>query len=149
MILETTNKKIKIVLKTRKIVEIANTLKAKNFEDGYFKAVNEKNIDALSKIIYTLAEDENGEHAFKSSVEVYDFIDEYKAETKKTYDDIFKSLSEAINDEGFFMKKMSKKELTELISNPLFGMNMSELVQKSAEKAISKVAEAEFTGYPA
>ena len=83
MILETKNKKIKLVLKTRKIVEIANTLKNKNFEDAYFKAVKENDLNALSKMIYTLAENEDGKHAFSSSDEVYDFLDDYKTENGK------------------------------------------------------------------
>ena len=33
---------------------------------------------------------------------------------------------------------MNKKELQEMISNPLSGTNMNELVQKSAEKADGK-----------
>lgn len=144
MILETKNKKIKLVLKTRKIVEIANTLKNKNFEDAYFKAVKENDLNALSKMIYTLAENEDGKHAFSSSDEVYDFLDDYKTENVKTYSDIYKELTEVINEQGFFMKKMNKKELTEMISNPLSVMNINELVQKSAEKAISKMAESQI-----
>lgn len=144
MILETKNKKIKLVLKTRKIVEIANTLKNKNFEDAYFKAVKENDLNALSKMIYTLAENEDGKHAFSSSDEVYDFLDDYKTENGKTYSDIYKELTEVINEQGFFMKKMNKKELTEMISNPLSVMNINELVQKSAEKAISKIAESQI-----
>ena len=80
MILETKNKRIKLVLKTRKIVEIANTLKNKNFEDAYFKAVKENDLNALTKMIYTFAENEDGKHAFSSSDEVYDFLDDYKTE---------------------------------------------------------------------
>lgn len=144
MILETKNKRIKLVLKTRKIVEIANTLKNKNFEDAYFKAVKENDLNALSKMIYTLAENEDGKHAFSSSDEVYDFLDDYKTENGKTYSDIYKELTEVINEQGFFMKKMNKKELTEMISNPLSAMNINELVQKSAEKAISKMAESQM-----
>ena len=144
MILETKNKRIKLVLKTRKIVEIANTLKNKNFEDAYFKAVKENDLNALSKMIYTLAENEDGKHAFSSSDEVYDFLDDYKTENVKTYSDIYKELTEVINEQGFFMKKMNKKELTEMISNPLSVININELVQKSAEKAISKMAESQI-----
>lgn len=144
MILETKNKRIKLVLKTRKIVEIANTLKNKNFEDAYFKAVKENDLNALSKMIYTLAENEDGKHAFSSSDEVYDFLDDYKTENGKTYSDIYKELTEVINEQGFFMKKMNKKELTEMILNPLSVMNINELVQKSAEKAISKMAESQI-----
>lgn len=144
MVLETKNKRIKLVLKTRKIVEIANTLKNKNFEDAYFKAVKENDLNALSKMIYTLAENEDGKHAFSNSDEVYDFLDDYKTENGKTYSDIYKELTEVINEQGFFMKKMNKKELTEMISNPLSVMNINELVQKSAEKAISKMAESQI-----
>ena len=53
-----------------------------------------------------------------------------------------------INEEGFFKTKMSKKQLQEKISNPLLGIDMSEVIKSSAEKAISKVAQEEvFKGY--
>lgn len=149
MILETRNKTINLVLKTRKIVEIANTLKNKNFEEAYFKAVQNNDLNALSKILYTLAEDNEGKHSFNNSEEVYDFVDEYKIEKGKTYKDIFGELTEVINEEGFFTSKMTKKQLTEMISNPLSGTNMNELVQKSAERAISKMAEEQFQGFKA
>lgn len=154
MILETKNKTINLVLRTRKIVDIANSLRNKNFEDAYFKAIQNNDLDALSKIIYTLAEDNDSKQAFKSSNEVYDFLDDYKKESGKTYEDIFNELTEVINEEGFFTKKRNKKELKEMISSPLSGMNMNELIQKSAEKAISKIAEEkmseqEFQGFKA
>ena len=149
MIMETKNKTINLVLKTRKIVEIANALKSKNFEDVYFKAIQENDLNAISKIIYTLAENDEGKHAFSNSEEVYDFLDDYKTETGKTYAEIYKELTEVINEEGFFIKKMSKKELNEMISNPLSGTNMNELVKISAEKAITKIAENEFQGFKA
>lgn len=149
MILETKNKIINLVLRTRKIVDIANLLGNKNFEDAYFKSIQNNDLNALSKILYTLAEDEEGNKPFNSSIDVYDFLDEYRKETGKTYNDIFKELTEVINEEGFFMKKMSKKELQEMISNPLSVTNMNELVQKSAEKTISKIAEEQFQGFKA
>lgn len=147
MILETKNKTINLVLKTKKIVRIANLLQSKNFEDAYFKALQSNDLDALSKIIWIFAEDEEGKSAFQNSDLVYDFLDDYKSEKGKTYEDIFKELTEVINEEGFFIKKRSKKELTEMISNPLSNVNMNELVQKSAEKAISKIAEDQMTGF--
>ncbi len=147
MILETKNKTIKLVLKTRKIVDITNTLKNKNFEDAYFKALQDNDLNALSKIIYTLAEDNEGKHSFNSSEEVYEFLDDYRKEKGKSYEDIFKELTEVINEEGFFIKKRNKKELAEMISNPLSGTNMNELIQKSAEKAISRIAEEQFQGF--
>ena len=94
MILETKNKKINLVLRTKKIVNIANSLKSKNFEDAYFKAIQNNDLDAMSKIIYTLAENEDGKYAFNSSDDVYDFLDEYRREKNKTYSDIFQELTE-------------------------------------------------------
>lgn len=149
MILETKNKKINLVLRTRKIADIAKKLDGKNFEDVYFKAMNEFDLEALSKIIFILAENEDKTSSFKNSTEVYDFIDDYMEENKKTYKDIFEEIAEDINEEGFFNSKMNKKELKAKMSSPLSSMNMNEVIKNSAEKAIAKVAEQEFQGYKA
>ncbi len=141
MNLETKFKKIILVFTTRKLVLVSNMYKGKNFEDLYFKAMNEGDLEALSKIVYVFAENENGEKAFKTNDEIYDFIDDYKAENDKSYEDIFREVAEAVNDEGFFKKKMTKEELNQKISNPLSSINMDEVIKQSAEKAISKVAE--------
>jgi len=153
MILETKNKTINLVLKTRKIVDISNILKNKNFEEAFTKAYSICDREALSKIIFKLAETEDGKSAFTSSDEVYDFIDDCRVEGI-TANDIYEKIAEALNEEGFFKKKMSKKELKEMTSNPLSTMNMNELVQKSAESAMSKIAEQQlqeqqFQGYKA
>ena len=149
MILETKNKKINLVLRTRKIADIAKKLEGKNFEDVYFKAMNEFDIEALSKIIFILAENEDKTSAFKSNTDVYDFIDDYMEENKKTYKDIFTEIAKDINEEGFFNSKMTKEQLEEKMSSPLSSMNMNEVIKNSAEKAIAKVAEQEFQGYRA
>lgn len=148
MILQTKNKTINIELKTKNIITICTLLKNKNFEDAFFRAYRETDLDALSKIIYALAGEEN-EIAFRNLDEVYTFLDEYRIENGKGAIDIFKELSEAINNEGFFSKKMKKKELEEMILNPLSGTNMNELVKGAAEKAIGKIAEEQFAGYNA
>ena len=144
MELKTKNKKIELIFTTRKIVNITNILKEKNFEDLYFKAMNEKNLDSLSKIIYTFAEDiENGAKSFKTSEEVYDFLDNYKKENNKSYEDIFREIAEVINEEGFFNTKMSKKDFTQKILNPLSIIDMNSLMKESAEKAMTKIVEQE------
>ena len=143
MIIETKNKTINLVLKTRKIVDIANLLKNKNFEEVFTKAYSILDGEALSKIIFKLAEDEEGKSAFASSNEVYDFIDDCRTEGI-TINDLYEKIAEALNDEGFFKKKMNKKELKEMISNPLLTMNMNELIRKSAETAIGEIAKQEF-----
>ena len=107
----------------------------------------------ISKIIFKLAENEDGKSVFTSSDEVYDFMDDCRLEGI-TANDLYEKIAEALNDEGFFKKKMSKKELKEMTSNPLSTMNMNDLVQKSAESAMSKIAEKQlqeqgFQGYEA
>ena len=88
--------------------------------------------------------------SFKSSEEVYDFMDDYKQENEKTYQDIFSEMAGAINEEGFFKTKMNKKDLAQKISNPLSGVNMEEIIKTSAEKAITKMTEQEISkGYKA
>lgn len=149
MILKTKKQKINLVLRTRKIADIAKKLEGKNFEDVYFKAMNEFDLEALSKIIYILAENEDKTSSFKNSTDVYDFIDDYMEENKKTYKDIFTEIAEEINKEGFFNSKMTKEQLKDKMSSPLSSMNMNEVIKNSAEKAIAKVAEQEFQGYRA
>ena len=119
MILETKNKKINLVLRTRKIADIAKQLKGKNFEDVYFKAMNEFDIEVLSKIIFILAENEDKTSSFKNQTDVYDFIDDYMKENNKTYKDIFTEIAEDINKEGFFNSKMTKKQLEDKMSSTL------------------------------
>lgn len=143
MIIETKNKTINLVLKTRKIVDIANLLKNKNFEEAFTKAYSILDAEALTKIIYSLAENNDEKSAFNSSIEVYDFIDECRAEGI-TINELYGKIAEALNEEGFFKKKMSKKELKEMTSNPLSTIDMNSLVQKSAENAMSKIAEKQF-----
>lgn len=140
MIIETKNRNINLVLKTRKIVDIANLLKNKNFEECFTKAYSELDMEALSKIIFKLAENEDGKSIFSTSSEVYDFMDECREEGI-TINDLYGKVAEALNEEGFFKKKMSKKELKEMTSNPLSTMNMNELIRKSAEVAVSKMTE--------
>ena len=148
MILETKNKTIKLIFKTRKIVDISNVLKNKNFEEAFTKAYAICDLDALTKMLYILAENEDGKNVFTSSEEVYVFVDSCRTEGITPYD-LYTKIAEALNEEGFFRKKMSKKELKEMTSNPLSTMNMNELVQKSAENAMSKIAEEQFQGYMA
>lgn len=140
-------KNVKLVLRTRKIVDIAHTLKGKNFEEVFFKARNDMDLDALSKIIYTLAEGEEDKKPFSTSQDVYDFLDDYRKEHKKTYDDIFNDLTEFINKEGFFNKKMTKEELAEKTDGLMSSVDTQNIVKNVVEKTVAQVAEEEFRGY--
>lgn len=149
MILETKNKTIKLIFKTRKIVDISNVLKNRNFEEAFTKAYAVCDLDALTKMLYILAEDENGKNVFTSSEEVYDFLDDYRTENKTTNIEVYKKIAEELNNEGFFKNRKTKKELEEMTSNPLSTINMNELMQKSTERAMSKIAEEQFQGFKA
>lgn len=147
MILETKSKKINLVYRTRSIVKVTNLLQGKNFEEVYFDALSQNNIDALSKIISVFAEDpDSGVSAFKNSELVYDFIDDYMTENEKSYQDIFKEIAEDINKEGFFMKRRTTEELQEKISSPL-SFNMDEIIKNSTEKAVQAIATEQFQGF--
>ena len=107
MIIETKNKTINLVLKTRKIVDIANLLKNKNFEEAFTKAYSELDMEALSKIIFKLAEDEDGKSAFETSSEVYDFMDECRADGI-TINDLYGKVAEALK--RVFSKRRCQRE---------------------------------------
>lgn len=142
MILETKNKTINLVFKTRKIVDIANLLKNKNFEKAFMEAYANCDYNALTKIIFKLAEDEEGKSVFTSSEEVYGFIDDCREEGI-TIHSIYAKIAEALNEEGFFKKKMSKKELKEMISNPLSNVDMNSIMEKSLNQAMTNIVEKE------
>lgn len=147
MILETKNKKVDLIYRTRSIVKVNKELNGKNFEELYFNAVSENNVEALSRIILVFAEDVNsGLSAFKNIDEVFDFLDEYMEESQKTYSDIFKEIAESINEMGFFGNKMTKDELEAKMKTHM-SIDMNEIIKNSAEKAIAGVAEKEFRGY--
>ena len=147
MILETEKKKVNLVYRTRSIVKVTNLLKGKNFEEIYFNALSENNVDALSQIIYVFGEDfDAGTSAFNNVDEVYDFLDEYMETNSKSYGDIFKEIAKSINEMGFFNSKMTEEELNNKMATHM-SIDMDEIIRTSAEKAISNVAEKEFRGY--
>lgn len=148
MVLETKNKTINLVFKIKRIIDISNFLKNKNFEEAFVKAYSICDIEALVKILYTVAETSEGDKAFKTYDEVYDFVDECRLE-QINVNELYKKIAEALNEEGFFKKKMSEKELAEITSNPLSTINMNELVHNSAQKAIETIATEQFQGYMA
>ena len=124
-------------------------LKGKNLSELYFKYFNECNEEALAKIIFTFAE-KDGKNAFENMETVYDFIDDYKKENEKTYEDIYKEIAEVINDEGFFSKKMTKEELEEIMHNPLASINLEETMKTVVEKVATEIVQDEsFKGHKA
>lgn len=158
-VLETNNKRVTLELKTRKIVDIITLAGAKNFEDYFFKTLYNKDLKALSEIIYSLVKVSEGEdRPFTSSTAVYDFIDEYKYEKNKCYEDIFNEIAEFINNEGFFNTKMSPEELEAKKNNLMTSMDMEKVMDTvlkdvSKEVAIDEIQDRKsrytFKGYQA
>lgn len=143
MKLKTSSKLVELVIKTKKIVSISNNLKNKKFEEVFFKSLMECDLEALSIIIFILAEDGK----FNNSSEVYDFLDEYKKESGKSYDEIYKDIAIAINEEGFFRTKMSKKELQARMNDILSSLNYEDILKNSVEKMATEVVADEFRGF--
>lgn len=139
MILNTTEKKIELRFTTRKIIALTKELKNKNLSELYFKALAEEDIEKLVKVIQNFAEDENGNVAFKKFDEACEFIDKYMKEQNKTYTDLYNELGNAINEEGFFQKKYSEKELQDQKKNLLYNLDMNELIQSTVLEEMQKI----------
>ena len=149
MRLETKNKSVNLVLRTKKIITLKNLLKEKSFEIGFTKGYTENDPEVLSKIIFVLSEDDEGQKVFNSSEDVLDFLDDLRIENKESFQDIYGKIAEALNDEGFFKKKMTKEELAEMSSNPLNNVDMDLLIKESVKNSITNMAEEQFKGYQA
>lgn len=147
MELSTQNRTLILKYKTRRIVSITQEMKIKNFEELYFNAMSENSIEALAKIIYIFGEDKNsgltGKNNFPKLEDVYDFIDSYMEENKKTYAEMFKEIAEDINEMGFFNSKMTTEELEKKISSHI-SVDINKIISQSAEKAITAFAENEI-----
>lgn len=150
MVLKTSNKEVKLVFKTKKIVKLAETLNEDNFDNLFFKASSSNNIKALATIINEFAEDDNNKNAFNNDLnKVYDFIDEWKKENKKNYKELFEELAKAINEEGFFLKVMTEEELKKEMSNTLSSIDMTEIIKSATTNVATQVAQEEFKGFRA
>ena len=143
MELKVKSKAIKLIVKTRKIIAIAREFKDNKFEDGFFTAIRECNIELLARIIAILSDkDEDVE-------EVYDFLDEYIAETGKTYTEIYMDIAKEINEKGFFRVKMTEEQLQARVDDIMSSMNYEDIIKKSIEKMATEVVTEEFKGYQA
>lgn len=144
MILKAGNKTVELKYKTRSIVNLTNTLKGTSFEELFFKASSENNVEALSQIILEFAKDpDNGSRSFNNVDDVYNFLDDYMEDTGCTYQDIFANIAKSVNEAGFFNKKMSEEDLINKLETH-FSIDMNELVTKTAEKAMLELATEEM-----
>lgn len=145
--IKTEKKEINLVPRTRKVVELTERLKAKNLNELIFKGLHNGDTKTLAEIIKAFAEDEDGKTSFTSIGVVYDFMDDWKTESDKTFTDLYIEVIKVVNEMGFFMKKMSDKELTAEIENPIPTLNMQDIINDSAQKAMKEIVAEEFKGY--
>jgi DNA-binding ferritin-like protein (Dps family) len=147
MDLKIKSKTIKLIVKTRKIIAIARELEDNKFEEGFFTAVRDCNIELLPIIIKILAETEDSKEPFETIDEVYDFLDDYMKESKKTYADIYMDVAKEINEKGFFSLKMTQEQLESKVNDVLLSVNYEGVMKDAIEKMATQIAEEEFKGY--
>lgn len=147
MIMNTQKLQVELRLTTRRIVNFTERNKGKNLGDIYFKSSNNCNEKFLAEFILMFGELEE-KSPFNGDINrVYDFIDDYKKENNKTYEQIYIEIAEVINDEGFFSKKMTKEELKQLMNNPMSSINLEDTMREVVNKVATEVATEEFKGY--
>ncbi len=141
------DKEFKLVPRTRKVIELTEKLKTKNLNELIFNGLNDGDTKVLAELIKSFAEYEDGKSVFTSINNVYDFIDEWKAQNDKSYIELYFIVAEVVNEMGFFKTIMSKEELSAQLKNPVSEINIQELARNAAQKMIDKMAEEEFKGY--
>lgn len=150
MVLISTKKmNIKLVPRTKKVIDLTEKLKNKNLNELIFNGLREANLKILAEIIKSFAETEDDKQAFFSIDNVYDFIDEWIEENEKSYTDLYKEVIKVVNDMGFLKTKLAEKDLETEIENPLMNIDMNEIIKESATKAVESIAQEEFRGYKA
>ena len=141
------DKEFKLIPRTRKVIALTESLKAKNLNDLMFESLNDVNVKVLAEVIKAFAEYDDEKPVFTKIDNVYDFIDKWKMENEKDYSDLFKEVIKVVNDMGFFKKKMTEKELQEMMDNPLTSINIEEIANNSVQKIMDEMAREEFKGF--
>ena len=152
MILKMTNdknelKEYSFTATMKKIVAKNKKLKVKNLRDAFFKATNNVDFEFLADILMTLADEETKKEFNGDFNKIYDFMENYVSQNKTDYEELYKLVAEEINDKSFFGKKMTKEELIKQMSNPLADFDISEVMNRTAEKVMGEVVAEEFKGY--
>ena len=149
MIMKTKDLTIELRPTTRKIINLTDKFKEHNLSELFFKCANKTDIKAMAEIVFAFGECD-GKSPFNNDMNrVYDFIDNYKNENSKSYEDIYNEFSEVLNSEGFFSKKMTKKELDEAMDNPMSSIDMEQAMKTVMDKVATEMATKEFNGYKA
>lgn len=146
-IISVKDKDYKIIPRTRKVVEITEKIKGKNLNEVIFGGLKDNDLKTLAELLKAFTELDNDKVAFNSINAAYDFIDDYMIEKECTISELYKEVIEVVNEMGFFKKKMTAEEIAKEIENPISDINLDQIIQQTAEKAIAEIAQEEFKGY--
>ena len=142
MKMKTKNKEVNILPKIKNIVALTNELNGKNLNEVYFKGSSQNDIGTLCLIIKEFATNDDGGRTFSEIDEVYEFLDDYIMETKKTIANIYEEIASEINELGFFNTKMKQEELqVSLVSN--LNINMDTIVEEIVKKVSDETSNRE------
>lgn len=152
MILRITNDKEEVkeysfTATMKKIVAMNKKFKVKNLRDAFFKALNNVDFEFLADVLMTLADDETKKELNNDLNKIFDLMESYALQNKIDYETLYKLVAEEINDKSFFGKKMTKEELEVQMNNPLADFDISEVMNRTAEKVMGEVVAEEFKGY--
>ena len=149
MILKVKDKEYSFTATMKKIVAMNKKLKVKNLRDAFFRALNNVDFEFLADFLLAFADEPK--ELNNDSNKVYDlmeaWVNEATEEDPRNYEDIYKLLAEEINDKSFFGKKMTEKQLTEQMNNPLADFDINQVISNTAEKVMGEVVAEEFKGY--
>lgn len=139
MVLTTDNKSIELTYSTRNVVKMLDALGTNDIKTIVFDGLNKMDIRRLAVVIQQLA----SPRTYTVS-EIYDFIDEYKANHGCSIKEIYTDIINDLNDNYFFDRKMSPEELAEVVRNPL-ATSMDDVVTQAVKDAVGKIAAEAIT----
>jgi hypothetical protein len=141
-------KRLLINVSMRKIVELTKKNKGNNFKDLFFQKMNDVDFEFLANLIQSCYVKEDSSYDFGGDInKVYDFMQEYASIEDNDFEKLYKEFAEEMNVKSFFGKKMSAKELTMELENPLNGIDINQMVRDSAQSVMKEAVVEEFKGY--
>lgn len=138
MILTTENKTITLSLKTRNVVRTLDLMGKTDIKKALFEGLNRADAKTLAQTLVGLSDER------LTVGEMYDFIDDYKAEHGCSVREIYADLITALNEKYFFGAKLSPEELENAFGNPIT-VDMDAVVEKIMEEMTRDAAKQSLT----
>lgn len=142
MILKHENKEYSFTATMKKLVAMNKKFEVKNFRDAFFKAYGEIDFEFLANVLVALCDESISEDI------AYSLMEDFTKDNDSDYEALYMKIADEINDKSFFGKKMSKEEMTNLMSNPLSGFDINKLLENTAQEVLGTVVKEEFDKNP-